>query len=103
MQPQCSTMHRSVSPAFDRSGGHLGPVQCRTAMGLEADSLVCGADSRRLLTACDDMHSHLYDVTSHSLASAYSGELQAGLHEVCGLHGCTQPSQQQQDTRNVSS
>jgi WD40 repeat protein len=32
------------------------------------------ADSKMLLTACDDMHSHLYDVESASLIEAFSGE-----------------------------
>lgn len=32
-----------------------------------------GADSRMLLTACDDMHAHLYDVEHASLIEAFSG------------------------------
>ena len=32
-----------------------------------------GADSKFLLTACDDMHSHLYDVEHASLVEAFSG------------------------------
>ena len=32
------------------------------------------ADSKMLLTACDDMHSHLYDVESASLIEAFSGQ-----------------------------
>lgn len=32
------------------------------------------ADSKMLLTACDDMHSHLYDVEHASLVEAFSGE-----------------------------
>lgn len=32
------------------------------------------ADSKMLLTACDDMHSHLYDVEHASLIEAFSGE-----------------------------
>ena len=31
------------------------------------------ADSRMLLTACDDMHAHLYDVEHASLIEAFSG------------------------------
>lgn len=31
------------------------------------------ADSKMLLTACDDMHSHLYDVEHASLVEAFSG------------------------------
>lgn len=32
------------------------------------------ADSKMLLTACDDMHSHLYDVEHASLVEAFSGD-----------------------------
>lgn len=32
------------------------------------------ADSKMLITACDDMHSHLYDVENSSLVEAFSGE-----------------------------
>ncbi len=35
-----------------------------------------GADSRMLLTACDDMHAHLYDVEHASLIEAFSGTSQ---------------------------
>ena len=31
------------------------------------------ADSKLLLTACDDMHSHLYDVENGALVEAFSG------------------------------
>ena len=31
------------------------------------------ADSRMLLTACDDMHAHLYDVEHATLIEAFSG------------------------------
>lgn len=31
------------------------------------------ADSKLLLTACDDMHSHLYDVANGALIEAFSG------------------------------
>lgn len=41
------------------------------------------ADSKMLLTACDDMHSHLYDVEHASLVEAFSGQLQYRL--VCIL------------------
>lgn len=34
------------------------------------------ADSKMLLTACDDMHSHLYDVEHASLVEAFSGQSQ---------------------------
>jgi hypothetical protein len=33
------------------------------------------ADSKMLLTACDDMHSHLYDVEHGALVEAFSGEV----------------------------
>ena len=35
--------------------------------------IVGDADSQMLLTACDDMHSHLYDVEHASLIEAFSG------------------------------
>ena len=43
---------------------------------------LAGADSQMLLTACDDMHTHLYDVEHASLIEAFSG--------ACGgcLHAC---------------
>ena len=33
------------------------------------------ADSHMLVTACDDMHAHLYDVENGSLIEAFSGNL----------------------------
>lgn len=38
-----------------------------------ADTALLPADSKMLVTACDDMHSHLYDVENSSLVEAFSG------------------------------
>ena len=46
---------------------------CQLRRGAEND-ILWAADSRMLLTACDDMHAHLYDVEHASLIEAFSGE-----------------------------
>ena len=38
-------------------------------------TVACSVDSKLLLTACDDMHSHLYDVANGALIEAFSGNL----------------------------
>ena len=40
-----------------------------------ADQWCCRTDSKFLITACDDMHSHLYDIEHASLVEAFSGVL----------------------------
>ena len=47
------------------------------------------ADSQMLLTACDDMHTHLYDVEHASLIEAFSGEQQQKLMHTYGCMSCT--------------
>lgn len=36
------------------------------------------ADSKNVLTACDDMHAHLYDAEHAELIEAFSGALLCG-------------------------
>ena len=61
------------------------------------------ADSKMLLTACDDMHSHLYDVEHASLVEAFSGQplmhsdnrsVQACLGRVVAVTGSVLPASQ---------
>ncbi len=40
-----------------------------------------------LLTACDDMHSHLYDVEHASLVEAFSGDPVPCMHASCAHIG----------------
>ena len=47
------------------------------------DDICCCADSRMLLTACDDMHAHLYDVEHATLIEAFSG---ASIQPVLSIH-----------------
>jgi len=46
------------------------------------DQDTLAADSKMLLTACDDMHSHLYDVEHASLVEAFSGDYPPCLHAL---------------------
>lgn len=49
--------------------GHFKPVR----------GLAFTPDSRHVLTACDDMHSHMYDVEHGALVEAFSGGWPPGL------------------------
>jgi hypothetical protein len=44
------------------------------AEGVSLVLCCCSADSKLLLTACDDMHTNLYDVHHGALIDAFSGE-----------------------------
>ena len=46
-----------------------------TGAAVHCHDSLCAADSHMLVTACDDMHSHLYDVENGSLIEAFSGDL----------------------------
>jgi hypothetical protein len=46
-------------------------------------SPLVAADSRMLLTACDDCHAHLYDVGQAALVEAFSGEGGGGGGGLC--------------------
>lgn len=53
--------------------------------------LLFSADSKSLITACDDMHSHLYDVEHGALIEAFSGgrcwgRVLWGCHAICHLY-----------------
>lgn len=45
--------------------------------------VVFPADSKMLLTACDDMHSNLYDVHSGDLIDSFSGGVEALVTVLC--------------------
>ena len=49
---------------------------------METEGAAVAADSKMLLTACDDMHSHLYDVEHASLVDAFSGKVAALRHAM---------------------
>lgn len=56
---------------------------CTLACKIIFDQDALAADSKMLLTACDDMHSHLYDVEHASLVEAFSGDHLPCLHALC--------------------
>ena len=58
----------------DPSGLPVGQALTYAKVCLSRSCLPLSADSRMLLTACDDMHSHLYDVEHASLVEAFSGQ-----------------------------
>lgn len=55
-----------------------GNLPCKIIFDQDA----LAADSKMLLTACDDMHSHLYDVEHASLVEAFSGDHLSCLHAL---------------------
>ena len=73
MSAPCHDYHTAMIPVTRMSV--LMSMQCAERFGTDSvgDTPMCCADSRMLLTACDDMHAHLYDVEHATLIEAFSG------------------------------
>ena len=73
MSAPCHHFHTGIIPVTRKSV--LVCMKCakRYGTGSMGDDRLCCADSRMLLTACDDMHAHLYDVEHATLIEAFSG------------------------------